>query len=289
LLLLLGLWCAAAGAQTPPGSTPPPRNVPLVERPWAQLSERSVTVLGQEALSLKPEQWKHAETENFILHYRRVRDVNAVAREIEFHLWFVAKELGATKEQYARKSHVYIFKDRAEWQKFLVASGAPPWSQSLARGDELFLDVREESGAFDPQNVAHETTHAVVARIYRGRHWPLWLNEGFAEYMGRASVAAQRSQSVRRSQVALQSAQLSVAELTGLTSYPTDPKQVLQLYESAEKFVRYLCNRYPRELFPRFVERVISGAAVPEALVAVYGDEFRDMAAFERKFARFTR
>ncbi|MBA2433236.1 MAG: hypothetical protein H0V56_14175 [Chthoniobacterales bacterium] len=289
LLLLLGLWCAAAGAQTPPGSTPPPRNVPLIEKTWAQLSERSVSVLGQAALEIKPEQWKHAETGNFILHYRRVRDGNAVAREIEFHLWFVAKELGATREQYARKSHVYIFKDRAEWQAFLAKSDAPPWSVSFARGDELFLDVREEGGAFDPQNVAHETTHAVIARLYRGRPWPLWLNEGFAEYMGRASVAAQRSQTARRTQTALRSAQLTVAELTSLDRYPSDPERVQQLYESGEKFVRYLCNRYPKELFPRFVERVISGEPVQVALVALYGAEFRDMAAFERKFARFTR
>jgi hypothetical protein len=43
--------------------------------------------------------------------------------------------------------------------------------RSLALGDELFLNVREQTGAFDSETVAHETTHAVVARIYgrRGR------------------------------------------------------------------------------------------------------------------------
>ncbi|MEP6956404.1 MAG: hypothetical protein ABI883_06220, partial [Chthoniobacterales bacterium] len=112
---------------------------------------------------------------------------------------------------------------------------------------------------------------------------------GFAEYMGRASVAAQHSQSIRRNQVALGGARLTIEQLTALQVYPTDPQQVAQLYETAEKFVRYLANRYPKPLFPQFVERVLGGEAPQAALVGVYGSEFRDMAGFERKFARFTR
>lgn len=268
--------------------TTPPRNPPLIEKSWEQLSEHVVSPMGSSALSIKPEQWKHAETENFLIHYRRVSDANAVAAEIEFDLWFVAKELGATKEQYARKSHVYVFKDEDEWQKFLATTSEPKWSHSFARNDELFLDAHE-NGVFDSDNLAHETTHAVVARLYRPRHWPLWLNEGFAEYMGRASVAARHSQSIRRSQEVLQRAELSVAQLTSLSRYPTDREEVHQLYQTAEKFVRYLCNRYPKELFPKFVDRLLAGDAVQTALVTVYGAEFNDMAAFERKFARFIR
>ena len=278
-----------AAAQTSlPASTPPPRNVPLIQRAWQQLSHQTVSVTGSEVLQIKPEQWRHAETENFILHFRRVSDANAVAREIEFDLWFVAKELGATKEQYTRKSHVYIFKDDREWQKFLADTSAPPWAQSLARGDELFLNVRG-SGGFDEETVAHEATHAVVARIYRGRRWPVWLSEGFAEYMGRASVAARHHQNVRRNQRAFQAAELTFAQLTSTSIYPTSPEQVRQLYETSEKFVRYLLNNYPKQLFPTFVDRVLTGEAAAPALATVYGGEFNDMAAFERKFARIAR
>ena len=279
----------AAGQPLTPASTPPPRNVPLVQKAWQQLSEATVSLAGAAALEIKPEQWRHAETENFILHFRRVGDANAVAREIEFHLWFVAKELGAAKEQYARKSHVYIFKDEREWEKFLASRGQPAWMQSLAIGDELFLNVRAQSGAFDSETLAHETTHAVVARLYRGRRWPLWLNEGFAEYMGRASVAAHHHQHFRRNQRALQMAELTFQQLTSTAVYPSEPEQVQQLYQSAEKFVRYLMNNHPKQLFPRFAERVLAGEPVATALVAIYGNEFNDMAAFERKFARFTR
>ena len=281
------MLAGTAGAH--PASTPPPRNVPLQQRAWQQLSVQTVSIAGSAALELKPEQWRHAETENFILHFRRVGDANAVAREIEFHLWFVAKELGATREQYARKSHVYIFKDEREWEKFLVSRGQPAWVHSLAIDDELFLNVREQTGGFDSATVAHETAHAVVARIYHNGRWPLWLSEGFAEYMGGASVAAQHHQHFRRNQRALQMAELTVAQLTSTAVYPTSPEQVQQLYQTAEKFVRYLLNNYPKQSFATFVDRVVGGEPVAAALVATYGNEFNDMAAFERKFARFTR
>lgn len=206
-------------------STPPPRNPPLQERRWEQLAERNVSVAGSEALALTPEQWKHAETENFILHFRRIADANAVAAEIEFDLWFVAKQLGASKEQYAQKSHVYVFKDDREWQKFLEIMGQPKWVSSFAARDELFLNVAEGGGAIDSESLAHEATHAVVARLYGSRRWPIWLNEGFAEYMGRA----------------------------------------------------------------QFVELVLQGETAQLALPAVYGADFNDMPAFERKFAHFVR
>ena len=279
----------SAPGGAPPASTPPPRNPPLQERTWEQLPQQSVSMTGSNALAIKKEQWKHAETENFILHFRRVGDANAVAAEVEFDLWFVARELGASKEQYARKSHVYIFKDEREWQKFLEQTNQPKWFQSFAMRDELFLNVAAGGGAIDSESLAHETTHAVVARLYGHRRWPLWLSEGFAEYMGRASVATRHSRSLRRNQDALLSARLTVAELTATSRYPTVRTEVHQLYESAEKLVRYLCNKYPKELFPRFVDRILAGETATAALVAIYGAEFQDMASFERKFARFTR
>jgi len=48
-------------------------------------------------------------------------------------------------------------------------------------------------------------------------------------------------------------------------------------------------NKYPKELFPKFVNRVIYGAPAVETLVNIYGNEFSDMAEFEKRFSRFTR
>jgi hypothetical protein len=97
-----------------PNSTPPPLGAPMRQASWETLSNREISYLGSEALGINPRGWYHGETENFIIHYRTFSDALQIAREIEFDLWYVAKTFGATKDQYARKSHVYVFQDDKE-------------------------------------------------------------------------------------------------------------------------------------------------------------------------------
>ena len=270
-------------------STPPPYDVPLRQERWEQLADLAISPAGEKALAIRPEQWRHGETENFVVHYRSLSDALQIAREIEFDLWYVAQSLGAKSAQYARKSHVYVFQNEKEWQIFLSQTQTPGWAHSFALRDDLFLDVRAAQGGFDSQTLAHETTHAIVARIYGNRRWPLWLSEGFAEYMGSASVAARHWHSPLSNQRKLHFAGMSVAELTTTVRYPADPDAVARLYDTSAKFVRYLFNKYPKDLFPKFVERILADEAAATALVEIYGNEFSNMAEFEKRFTRFTR
>ncbi len=186
-----------------------------------------------------------------------------MAREIEYDLWFVATTLGATKAQYARKSHVFIFRDDNEWQQFLAQTSMPPWAVSFARGDNLYLNLRNTDGenaiAFDSHTLAHETTHAVVARLYPHTDWPLWLNEGVAEYMAGASVAARKNQPIRRHEHTLDFAGMSLDQLQQMKVYPQDPVQVAELYETAEKLIRFIMTELPKERFTQFLNAVLDG------------------------------
>jgi hypothetical protein len=266
-------------------STPPPPGMPMRQLTWETIANREVSLLGAEALSVNPRAWYHGETENFIVHYRLFSDALQVAREIEFDLWYVAKTLGATKEQYARKSHVYTFGDDKEWRAFLIqAQHREQWAHSFAHGDELFLNVHGTGHGFESDTLAHETTHTVVARIYGRRQWPIWLNEGFAEYMANCIVSARRGLTPGANPRTLSSATLSVIDLFALTEYPADRGDVERLYDTGAKFVRYLFSAYPRERFPQFVDRLLSGEPTQAALIEIYGNEFRDMSSFERRF-----
>ena len=271
-------------------STPPPLGAPLRQKNWATLSNRDISRLGSQALALNPRSWSHGETENFIIHYRNFSDALQIAREIEFDLWYVARTLGATREQYARKSHVYVFQDDKEWQTF-VAEAQPrgKWAHSFAVHDELFLNVHGTGSGFESHTLAHETAHAVVARIYGNRRWPLWLNEGFADYMADACGAVRRGLAPEANPRNLRWATMTVTELLAVSQYPQNPSSVSQLYDTSTKFVRYLFAKYPAELFPKLVDRLLDGVAAPQALVDVYGDEFRDLTTFDKQFETFTR
>jgi len=268
---------------------PPPQDMPLVEKRVEQLSSKEASPLGTKALAIAPEKWKHAETDHFIIHYRRVTEAQRVVREIEYTLWFVAQSLGATKERYAKKSHVYVFQDEREWKDFLAETSNPSWFGSFANGDELFLHVGGMGEGFNSHILAHETTHAVVARLYPRQRWPRWLNEGFAEYMGSASQAARKGMWTKGMQQELSDASIPVEKLVAMQDYPTDRKEVDRFYESSQKLVRFLMNNYPKDRFPKFIEAIVGGANFEAALLQVYGDRVKDYAAFTKQYERFVK
>ncbi|MFL6515378.1 MAG: hypothetical protein ACJ8M1_10180 [Chthoniobacterales bacterium] len=266
-------------------STPPPMGATMRQKTWNTLSNTDLSLLGGQAVAMNPRAWFHGETEDFIIHYRNFSDALQVAREIEFDLWYVARTLGATREQYSRKSHVYVFQDDKEWQAFVAEAHERPWSHSFALRDELFLNVHGTGSGFESHTLAHETTHAVVARIYGDRRWPLWLNEGFADYMADACASVRRGLPPTANPPNRRSATMSLTDLIAISRYPDDPLSISQLYETGAKFVRYLFTKYRPDLFVRFVDRLIDRNPAQTALVDVYGDEFRDLAAFDKRFA----
>ncbi len=286
-LPLLPLLLAGSLALAAAENLPPPREVRLVEKKFDQLANRDIDPMGEKALAIAPAKWKHAETDNFIVHYRRVTEAQRVVREIEFDLWFVAKTLGATRERYTKKSHVFVFQDEREWDDFLSQVAVPDWSASFAHGDELFLHVGGAGEGFDSHLLAHETTHAVVARLYPQNHWPLWLNEGFAEYMGDASVAARKGQFIKGLESNLTHATLSFDELTSLTAYPTGEEQIRALYQSGEKVVRFLMTQFPKDRFPQFVEAITAGKSFETAVTEVYSGQLKDFDTFKKRYAQF--
>jgi hypothetical protein len=279
-------------AATPPGTfaPEPPRDIPLVEKRWEDLSDKQLGKYGTIAMAIEPAKWKHAETDNFILHYRRVTEAQKVAREVEYDLWFIAKTMGATKEQYQRKSHVFIFEDSAEWKKFLPQTTMSPWAVSFAYGDQLFLNVRaseQTGGRFGSNTLAHEATHAVVARLFPFQHWPLWLGEGWAEYMAGASVAARKGQTIKRQQSRLDAASLPLDKMEAMTKYPEDEVETWKLYQTSEKVVRFLMTELPQDRIMKFINSQLGGKSLKEGVLQVYGDKVKDWEDFEKKFAKF--
>ena len=280
------MWAASLlGAVVTVRADDPPH---VEQKPFAALSDQELDENGKIALAIRPEAWLHGEIPHFILHYRRITEAQRVAIEIEYHLAYVAKVLGAGPERYARKAHVYIFEDEKDWKGFLQQTGAPPWVSSFAYGTSLFLNIRDaRTGIFDSQTLAHETTHAVVARLYPDKRWPLWLSEGFAEQMSGAATSARMGQYNQRLLQHFRFATLPLDQLTSMTQYPQDVQAVAQLYQSSEKLTRFLMTQLPPDRFPKFVNAlVVDGDTMQTAVPKIYGDKFHDYAAFAAAYQR---
>lgn len=260
----------------------------LVEKPWDQLPNHDVGDEGELALSVRPNAWLHGESPNWILHYRRITEAKRVALEIDFHMNFVSKTLGAKPEQIAHKANVFIFEDDKDWKEFM--SKRPPdslsFAVSFATGENLFLNVRNgTTGMFNSQILAHETTHAIVARIFH-RYPPLWLSEGFAEEMSGRSTGARMGQYNQRLLQHAQTKPLSVDQLLAIQEYPKDLDAVFQLYENAEKLVRFLMTNTPPEQFQKLFTAILDGEDLPTAIPKYYGNKFPTYTAFTQAYAR---
>ncbi len=264
------------------------------ERTRDELPETTPSMLGDIALRIKPDRWRFAETENFIIVFRRATEARKVAREAEHTLAFVASELHFEPEAFQKKSFVFVFEDRGEWGAFLHALSrlkipVPEWAASFAYGDELFLNVRTDgtTGRFDSHTLAHETTHAAIARLYPNRDWPRWLDEGIAEYMASASIADRKNQRLARHQRALLYDKLSPSELASLREYPTDQADVAAYYQSAERLIRFLRREHPPEKLRGLLDAVSEGSNLQEAVMAVYPETYSTFEAFESAFEKY--
>ena len=212
----------------------------LKEVEFAQLSQVDPTPLGQKALAIHPEQWKHAETEHFIYHFVHDFVATPISVEAEFNYRVIMKELGREEPAGDTKSHIYIFERPQDWQEFQKVGRLELWSGGIHAEGSLFI-VRNPAYRFSNNSLGHEIAHLILHRFYTGGI-PCWLDEGFAQYISKdaqASYQRARGYMARPRSESIAAADLiSVAELTAFATPPSD--RVVVFYNEAERLVRFL-------------------------------------------------
>lgn len=257
----------------------------LTEISFAQLSDRTRTRLGEAALSINSAAWKHAETANFIYHFFHSFIATPVSVEAEFYYRIIAKELEKDTSQWERKSHIYIFENPADWTVFQNESALDPWTGGIHAGGELFIH-RNPEYKWKGSTLGHEVAHLVVHRFH-GAGLPLWLNEGYAEYAasrGYASFLRARNYSAKpRVQAVAPDDYLPLAQLTNLTTYPTEEKRVAAFYTESERLVRFLARANAKG-FLAFFDGMGKGNRLETALNHAFKGRFASLDVLEREF-----
>jgi hypothetical protein len=260
----------------------------LEAKPFASLSDSNITQLGRTALEVRKDDWKHAETENFIYHYFENFIATPVSIEAEFHYKYVARELKKDTTKWERKSHIFIFDSAEDWGKFRSTGGLDPWTGGLQSNNELFI-IRDATHKWKGHTLAHEVTHLVLFRFYGGGI-PLWLNEGYSENVGVRSYAsfyrARGYQARPWSRSINEKTYVSVGELTGRVDYPENSDVIVAFYTESEKLVRYLFGA-DRAAFLKFIDDMSAGALFHTALARHYGVRWTTKESFEREFKSF--
>ena len=260
----------------------------LKEVPLQSLSDHSLTPLGQAALSIRPNDWKHAETTNFIYHFFHGFVAAPVAVEAEFYYHVIAQDLGKDTTQWERKSHIFVFETDADWAVFKQKGALDPWTGGLHSAGSLFIQRNPEM-KFKGHTLGHETTHLVIDRFF-GSGVPLWLNEGYAEYSGvRCYAAFSRARGYLArptSRPVPADLYVPVGQLASMVSYPQDVAQVGAFYSESERLVRFLTSVDKRG-FGVFLDAMSKGNRFDTALSKGFAARFINLDALDREFKTY--
>ncbi len=288
LLLALGalcfLWLTVPGLPAQDTAQPQGLNG-LKEIPFAALSSPRVTALGQAALSIRPTEWKHAETDDFVYHYFHSFIATPVSVEAEFYYRVVAHDLSKDTSHWERKAHIFIFEQPEDWKTFQAKGGLDPWTGGIHAHGELFIQ-RDPNYKFKGTTLGHETAHLVIDRFY-GSNVPLWLNEGYAEYISHVAYAsfnrARGYDAHPRTNGLTAQSYVPLDQLTNALTYPADTKDVIPFYIESEKLVRFL-NAADKTKFQLMLDALAKGSLFENALHGAYGLQFPSPHQLEEAF-----
>jgi peptidase MA superfamily protein len=278
---LLTISILPAGLAQSPATTSGLSALPEVE--FSRLSQRDPNPLGEKALALHPEQWKHGETEHFIYHFVNSYVVTPISVEAEFHYRVVAKELQREQPAGDTKSHIYVFERPAAWQLFQTVGRLEKWTGGIHSEGSLFI-LRDPANKFSGNTLGHEIAHLILHRFYTDGV-PCWLDEGFAQYVSKGAHAsyqrARRYDAKPHSQAIATQNLIPLATLVAMTQPPSD--NVETFYDESERLVRFLAFT-DKPSFLTLLDALARHQPFESALLRIYAGKFASAVALEEKF-----
>src|SRR5437868_5092133 len=206
----------------------------------SQLSQRDPNPLGEKALAIHPDQWKHAESDHFIYHFVHSYVATPVSVEAEFHYRVIVKELEREQLTTDIKSHIYIFERPDEWQQFQTFGNLERWTGGIHSAGSLFIQ-RNPAYKLSDNSLGHEIVHLVSHRFYTDGI-PCWLDEGLAQFISKdahASYQRARGYMSKPHSEAIAPGELMPINALILQTHPP-PGRVHLFYNESERLVRFL-------------------------------------------------
>jgi hypothetical protein len=258
----------------------------LAEVEFSQLSQRDPSPLGEKALAIQPEQWKHAETEHFIYHFVHSYVATPVSVEAEFQYRVVAKELEREQPATDIKSHIYIFEHPEDWQQFQAFGNLEKWTGGIHSAGSLFVQ-RNPAYKFSNNLLGHEIVHLVLHRFYTDAI-PCWLDEGFAQFISKdAHASYERARgyvSKPHSEAIAPQDLIPLAALIALTHPPSNRVEIF--YDESERLVRFLAAA-DKKSFLTLLDMLARHQPLESILPRLYSGRFANISTLESQFREY--
>ncbi len=255
---------------------------------WEELTDRDISPQGKTALNFNPGiDWKHAETTHFVYHFTDTRKSGSrliYSNAEKYYQW--VKKLFAVNDTWSKKGHIFVFTSRESWKYFNQKVGSRTLPEAFTSGWELFIYSNpDERSAV--KTLAHELTHIIVFRFLEGS-LPLFLNEGFAEYVGYQALVNHMGQDEKLLKIVapLNEGELyPLYRLAELQDYPETQARIETFYRQSESLARFLILTYGGHSFYKLLLQVSRGKSFRAAAEKIYGVELTQLEDRFRKYS----
>ena len=259
--------------------------------PFERLADKNITVDGRRALAIRPSEWKHAETEHFVLHFFRSFIAAPVSVEAEFYYRYILADLEASPKSrtYAgstgNKTHIYLFESREDWVEFRKAAFLESWTGAVHIDGALFVP-RYPEFKWKGNALGHEISHLLVNQFV-GTRLPLWLKEGYAEDVSsRGNSAFYRARGyLAQPRELIPPGYIPLARLTTCTEYPPEA-EIKTFYRESHALTAFLSSEGNRPSFLKMFTAMAQGMPFSAALKEAYGSRWPSLEALELEFKR---
>lgn len=286
------LACVPSASAQAPAATQTvgevPYTIPCV--PFAQLTDKNITVDGRRALAIRPTEWKHTETPHFVIHFFRTFVAAPVTVESEFYYRYIMADLEIHDDgkvaAVAGKTHIYLFETREDWLSFRQVAMLESWTGAVCIDGALFVP-RYPEFKWKGNALGHEISHLMV-RLFVGRRLPLWLSEGYAEDVSsRGNSAFYRARGyLATPRELIPPSWMPLARLTSLGMYPPDA-EVTTFYRESRALAAFLSSDGKKSQFLKlFRAMATQGTPFPNALSDAYGSRWSSVDALEADFKK---
>lgn len=165
---------------------------------------------------------------------------------------------------------VEVASSRSAFDRRVKQLGGPEWAAGLAWPKNDFILLRSpkqltQPGDFRPLLI-HELTHLYLARQLKGRHAPLWLEEGMAMYAsgeGGLALASVMTRGVLGEKIK------PLEELEH--RFPSGADEAALAYAQSYYMVSYILNTFGPETLPRLLDQLAMDRNMTAALFNVTG------------------
>ncbi len=257
----------------------------LPEVEFSSLSQSDPNPLGARALAIRPEEWKHAETDHFIYHFFHGYVATPISVEAEFYYRVIVKELERDPPGGDTKSHIYIFEKPEDWRAFQKLGQLEPWTGGIHSMGTLFIQ-RNPAYRFSSSLLGHEIAHLIMHRYYPDGI-PRWLDEGFAQYVAsnahasyrraRGYIAKPHSSSIPPEKL------FPIQTLVAMVDYPTEDEKVTAFYRESERLVRFLAAT-DKSSFLGLLDALSRHQPFERMLLTYYSGKFASLAGLDSAF-----